>query len=657
MSPQLAEPDSAASQRIFACERCSRRKQRCDKVLPVCGQCLESRSTCLRSERESSVVQLGDNEIARKGYVTALQERISSLEDQVRQRGQPFDENPVHAAESNSEQMPGGSSFPALQPENSNMDINSLSLSAMAEPRSRNGEFLKHLSMPRIISGMTETYGGNPERTTRVSSLWDGIAKYTRHPSQSHRLQIPRAEAFRALETYAKTVDFRFPRMAVEKVRSGMDAITASEGSIYREKLSKHPAHIFMAYMVIAIVPLVSDDYPMAQGSFVSINVLAKCMSVLDRVFGKEDGVDIIQCLHLLVVFSIHCSAAGSAWHLVGFAMNKCIALGYHREPAGPPTVATGSQEAEQQRWAFWGCYFLDRLICSALGRPLAIDDHYVTVKLPTDRLSAEDLSHIHAYRYAQMLSIITKDAENHTFEAHLSRILCWRASAPPVSDGIVREAHLHQTALYHILMLQMVVQEILSGFKFDEDRVAFGSSVDTSDPEIFQDPMGITEQFIRRERVRIERLKLLHICRAAAKSLNRHRMTGRQYLSVTTGYFAVSIALGTLYWEINNSQGSDSFEFDADEQNWTSGKLLDFACQKLDIVGRQFPRLLEYGSIIKVLRIRNDQCCSRNQQDEVSRQLDEVKTQAMQIGPDYLRQLTLAVILLSGHVYSSTII
>lgn len=92
------------------------------------------------------------------------------------------------------------------------------------------------------------------------------------------------------------------------------------------------PAPIFMAYVVITIVPLVSDAYSISQGSWVAMHLLGKWMKLLDRAFHQEDGTDVIQCLRLLVILAVHFSAAGSAWHLSSFAINKCIALGYHRE-------------------------------------------------------------------------------------------------------------------------------------------------------------------------------------------------------------------------------------------------------------------------------------------------------------------------------------
>ncbi|EWY97405.1 hypothetical protein FOYG_02249 [Fusarium oxysporum NRRL 32931] len=279
----------------------------------------------------------------------------------------------------------------------------------------------------------------DPESTARLDSLWEGISAYLHHPQGSkHRLRIPPADANKALEIYLAVVDFRFPRLPVDKVLLGIDAISHVEEDHFRRVVATDPAHVFMAYAVITIVPLVSDAYPISQGSWVSVHLLGKCMELLDRVFNQEDGIDIIQCLQLLVILAVHCSAAGSAWHLSSFAMNKCIALGYHRDD--PKSASMSLLDVQQRRWAFWGCYFLDVLICAALGRPPSIDVKHITTPLPADpasnsssqcaqhgqiisnlrtspstthRLVSRDVYHKQLFQYARLLSQVVSEATN----------------------------------------------------------------------------------------------------------------------------------------------------------------------------------------------------------------------------------------------------
>lgn len=601
------------------------------------------------------MVQLSDNEVTRKGYVTSLQERIASLESQI----QHSRFSALEVAQDTGGQnhalgsQPSDDTQPSATPmtrdnvalESPNMGMNSLALSAMAEPSNRAGEFLKHLSMSRIIAGMTETYGGDPEKTARADSLWDGIAKYIRHPtSQSHRLYIPPEEASKALDAYLITVDFRYPRLPIDKIRSGIEAITAKEDMTYRRLYSQDPAHVFMAYMIVAIVPLVSDNYPISQGSFVSIHVLAKCMRVLDRVFAQEDGIDIIQCLHLLVIFSIHCSAAGSAWHLIGLAMSKCIALGYHREEAQPIDDRDGAEQMEQRRWVFWGCYLLDRLICSALGRPYSIDDRYITVALPGEgdactTLNLEDAHHIHLFRYAQLLSKAGNDTVHQTYDDSLSRLLNWRISAPSSGDPSVRQIHLFQTSLFHTLMLRIAIKDIVGrysiGSRTEDDFVVYQNGPGTDTPQILEAEIEHTRT-----------LKLLQICRAVAASLDRRHMAGRHYLSLTTGYSALSMALATIYSQIVTSIPARSSSGRCDDEA-THDSVLDIAAMKLNIVGRQFPRLHEYRDMVERIRHIRKAFHNPNEINQSFTEIDEVKECLIKVSPLPLRNLGLVIIYL----------
>lgn len=622
--------------RILACEECSRRKQRCDKLLPTCTPCRKAGSTCSRSHREHHVLRSEDNSVTRKGHVRLLEEKVALLEEKAREKGllpSSSGGDEVSASDNGlgAEDLDHAQRGSGWRLQNANMNMKSLSLSAMAEPRSRSGEFLKELAMPRIIAGMTETYGGNPEVTSRLDSLWDGIARDIRHPSnsQGHRLHLQRGEATRSLETYLDKVDFRFPRLQVGKVQAGIDAICSADEDAYSAILSTNPAHIFMAYMVVAIVPLVSDSYPISHGSFVSIHILAKCLRVLDRVFHQEDGVDIIQCLHLLVVFAIHSSTAGSSWHLIGFAMNKCIALGYHREGS---SLEVSEDEAQQRRWAFWGCYLLETLICGALDRPLSIDDRYVTVSLPgelsaspeaTPALSDAERQHVRLFRYARLMSSILHDSESDSFESQLSRLLHWRSlSSTSVAPGL-EKAYAHETSLFNTLMLRAAIQQVNRSF----------SKQNNSGAELCR----VLENDARR-------MRILDICRSVVQSFNRITMSGRSYLSVITGYSALSTGLAIVFWNVcTNGNDMD-----------TTSTLLESILAKLDVVSRQFPRMQDYRRLVSLLQGEAIKSCARG--SGLNETMSETEHLVSNVGPDHVRSFARVITTCLAIRYSSVV-
>jgi len=96
--------------------------------------------------------------------------------------------------------------------------------------------------------------------------LWDGITRNIRQSTTEipERLQLPSEDAMKYVKTYYDIVDYRYPHLPEEGVMRGISAITASEDPEYEVTLSQDPAKVFMAYMVLAITPLVSDTYPVS---------------------------------------------------------------------------------------------------------------------------------------------------------------------------------------------------------------------------------------------------------------------------------------------------------------------------------------------------------------------------------------------------------
>lgn len=341
---------------------------------------MRSGSECIPSDKETDAVRTTDGTLQWKGPVAALEERLASLQRQLDERG--ISEASCYADRSNFEtraeteglanavpsQAHNGSDARnhALQTNersrDSSVGLDLLTLGAMAEPTRRTGEILRELSIPRLIFAVTDVFGGNPERAERVDALWDIIAKDARVPQHDlGSLKLPSEEAHKYLDAYYDKVDYRYPGLYRKDAQRAFDAISSTVGG--QDQITTgtvRPADIFTAYMIIAIVPLVSGTYSQAHGSFVSINMLSRALRLLEQVFQADDGVDVIQCLRLLVIFSIHSPAAGSSWHLISFAMKKCIALGFHREPQRPGSSSNESR-IEKHRWTFWSCYLLDR--------------------------------------------------------------------------------------------------------------------------------------------------------------------------------------------------------------------------------------------------------------------------------------------------------
>jgi hypothetical protein len=69
------------------------------------------------------------------------------------------------------------------------------------------------------------------------------------------------------------------------------------------------------------------------------------------------------------------------SWTFFGLAMKQCIELGLHRKRRSSRL----SLRSELDKRVFWSCYWHEREIAMAMGRPPAISDHDIDVPLPLD--------------------------------------------------------------------------------------------------------------------------------------------------------------------------------------------------------------------------------------------------------------------------------
>ncbi|KAH8888145.1 hypothetical protein GQ53DRAFT_826702 [Thozetella sp. PMI_491] len=198
----------------------------------------------------------------------------------------------------------------------------------------------------------------------------------------------------------------------------------------------------------------------------------------------KKDDIirlgDIRTLTYLLLVIQ-HCLRVPrdpGAWTFVGVAMRLCVELGLHRRKK-PNAESTLKSELEKR--LFWACYYLDRDLAMALGRPPCISDHDIDAELPLDldeecedpsvikrmRPSTAPASpatsltcFIHTVRLKRIKSrvryklyrvdTIPNDA-CHEIELALESLNSWKEAIPPESNARDRHSLTHYMLHYHI--------------------------------------------------------------------------------------------------------------------------------------------------------------------------------------------------------------
>lgn len=175
------------------------------------------------------------------------------------------------------------------------------------------------------------------------------------------------------------------------------------------------------------------------------------------------------QSLTYLMLLGQHCYRMPKdhgAWTFFGLAMKTCVELGLHRRQKRSQL----SVKSEHIKRLFWCCYWHDREVAIAMGRPPSISDHDIDAELPLDvdeatqdiedlrRAAEQDPSKpaspqttmttvIHLLRLKILESEIqhkiyrvdrlkSSASTCRTTDGFIERLYAWRDAIPPESTG-----------------------------------------------------------------------------------------------------------------------------------------------------------------------------------------------------------------------------
>ncbi|KAH6887482.1 fungal-specific transcription factor domain-containing protein [Thelonectria olida] len=353
-----------------ACERCRRRKQKCDGALPICGPCGLAGVACVPSER--LVVRVDPNcECEQlRNQVQKLKEQVESLQAQ-------------RSTESQS----------SSTSQTCNVSLDAQDLSNLPE-----------IYYPGriLLPTFPETGAADTPNGSFLSSpwhLWNGLAEAS--PCEDVSSSIPLTPDDYGLELVEVFFARRWPQFPV------LHRPTFMESHFVPFLNANHKLSSFQVNMVFAIGaselsraktrPLVSHH-----------QFFQAAIRDLGNVMGASD-IDCIQCLLLLCIFGSNEPQLVNLWYTVGLALRLAVGIDLHRHEA---VVNKSLLEAEMCKRLFWSVYTMDRSISIAMGRPLGIHDSDITMPLPLsipdDKLTNPD--------GASMVSLIPNVKDMSTF-------------------------------------------------------------------------------------------------------------------------------------------------------------------------------------------------------------------------------------------------
>ncbi|KAJ9138379.1 hypothetical protein NKR23_g8533 [Pleurostoma richardsiae] len=206
-------------------------------------------------------------------------------------------------------------------------------------------------------------------------------------PCQASASDLPPSDLVELLiDIYARELAFLFPITTERDIRQIYEKLSSQ-----RERDPGYAA-VFFALLAVA-APLLPED----QLAFQSIDAKWRSrplgpwfhneamrhvnMPFRGKFERKGRSQDIVVALGLLSMYLAETGSQAEAWITVGRAIRNAQDLGLHRSPE---RLRLPMEERNKRRYIWWCLYILERQLCTALGRPLSIDDQDCDTEVPS---------------------------------------------------------------------------------------------------------------------------------------------------------------------------------------------------------------------------------------------------------------------------------
>lgn len=425
------EPPHKRSRSAVACLRCKERRQKvrrrtlplspsphrldltpqprpgspgplqCDNAQPACGNCTKSGNTCVfgRSDAPAWHVRALESQVAALEQRLALYEPSSSA-DHLDPRPPPRPPSPAGAA--------AAAAAPAAGPSTSaagylGSSLGFLSLLASGEPYylgASGGLSLGHLVQAAVYERPDEQQlqdqdqgqapASSPHQPSPASSS-AGPSALPRPEDRPFSCHVPKpttrpavlpapALGHSLLSAYLSAVHRLYPFLDPTKLaRLHLDSLAdpAAEPTSRPQKMARLKLHLVYAigarHLQLSSNAAAKFEVSLPEAHFVA------AVKLLDQAFDLR-GVENIETLLLLAVYSLHSPSGPGVWHVCGLALRSCVEMGMHRHLRSVP--ADRRPHDQRRKRLFWSSYVLERRICITLGRPFSLADADIDVEV-----------------------------------------------------------------------------------------------------------------------------------------------------------------------------------------------------------------------------------------------------------------------------------
>ena len=359
-----------ATVRRKACERCWRRKQKCDRQLPTCTNCAEANAACASRNLTYAPApdQVGLAIERGESYISSLKRKVDHLETLQANKEARLETHNVHRESTAERSMPEENSHePTTASQSDPMEtqqsretldeIGSLVLTAMAEPGDH--DIISALSTNAFLRAET----GGFSRTN------DSIKDFLEQ-SQSE-IVFPHNATAHFLARFRAEFDLRYG-LDYDQLVDDHKLVVLRHND--REAVEGEMTFSFaFVYLAVAIGILVTPEARHQQ------SLATKLHHVATQLMSKDDldrsPLTGLRCLLALTIYALYSDHGGCPWRLVNMAAQQAVLLGIHRGSTaeGAPSITAAG------RRLFVSLYLLERSVTSAMHRPFALQDEDIS--------------------------------------------------------------------------------------------------------------------------------------------------------------------------------------------------------------------------------------------------------------------------------------
>ncbi|OJJ08559.1 hypothetical protein ASPVEDRAFT_34701 [Aspergillus versicolor CBS 583.65] len=359
-----------------ACDRCHRRKSRCDKAVPSCGPCRKAGVACKYVNHTRD----------RQKALERLQRRIQQLEGENRLLTERLGNHRPTESDSVSHRPP--EPIETVQERDALSNELTEEISFLSSRAGGENQFLGSTSgvlLASLVDATVHAPSGPRVESRPIASPLNGIT-----PSTAVDVSpVPDERVARALhDAYFEHDHVPYPFLHRATALAILDK-TYQDVSFAQDAFSCYSFNMILAIATASVYKFDRESLPDAETYHL------RAAERLNEVLQRGD-TQALQAMLLLCQYRMVNSVqdtSTSMWHLVGVAARMCLELGLHREQVYQVPKHRGDSSVvvahEIRRRCFWSVIAMDRIVSITLGRPLAIRLQDTDVALPNPSLDS----------------------------------------------------------------------------------------------------------------------------------------------------------------------------------------------------------------------------------------------------------------------------